>query len=132
MSDQAPSVDKLCAIYRKMRDKKGEITKEYEEKIGAIEQQMAIVANTLKDVLTELNVKSMRTEHGTVYIQPKTKYYAMDWSVFGAWVVANNAVDLLEKRVAQGNMKQWLEDNPSNPPPGLQADTEITVVVRKN
>jgi hypothetical protein len=131
MSD-AMSVDLLCKIYRKIRDKKGELTKKYEEELAGLEQQQNLVAAHLKDILSQLNVKSMKTEHGTVYIQPKTRYYAMDWAVFGDWVVKNNAVDLLEKRVAQGNMKQWLEDNPTNPPPGLQAESEITVVVRKN
>ena len=126
------SVDKLCAVYRKIRDKKGELTKEYEEKVGELDKQMALIASALKDAMTELNVKSMRTESGTAYLEKKTRYYAVDWSAYGAWIVANNAIDLVEKRVAQGNMKQWLETNPTNPPPGVQADTEITVVVRKN
>lgn len=125
-------VDLLCKVYRKIRDAKSELTKKYEAELAGLDQQLSFVAANLKDILTELNTKSMKTEHGTVYIQPKTRYYAMDWSVFGEWVVKNNVVDLLEKRVAQGNMQKWLEDNPTNPPPGLQADTEITVVVRKN
>ena len=126
------SVDKLCLVYRKMRDKKGELTKEYESKIAELDKQMAAISSALKDAMTELKVTSMKTEHGTAYIQPKTRFYAIDWESFGTWVVANNAIDLVEKRVAQGNMKQWLEEHPTNPPPGLQADTEITVVVRKN
>lgn len=126
------SVDKLCAVYRKMRDKKGELTKEYEEKVAEIDKQMAVISDALKEAMTELNVKAMHTESGTVYIQQKTRYYAIDWNAFGAWIVANNAFDLVAKRVSQVNMKQWLETNPTNPPPGVQADTEITVMVRKN
>lgn len=126
------SVDVLCKVYRKIRDKKGELTRQYEAEIAELEKQQNVVAAHLKDILLQLNVKTMKTEHGTVYIQPKTRYYAIDWSVFGEWVVKNNAVDLLEKRVAQGNMKEWLENNPTNPPPGLEAESEITVVVRKN
>jgi len=130
--DSQLSVDLLCKVYRKIRDKKAEITKEYDVKIAELEKQQDTVAACLKDILVQHKVQTMKTEHGTAYLQPKIRYYAIDWSAFGEWVVKNNAVDLLEKRVAQGNMKQWLEDNPTNPPPGLEVDSQITVIVRKN
>ena len=129
---EQPSVDLLCKIYRKIRDKKAEITKEYDTKLAELEKQQDVIAANLKDILKQHNVQSMKTEHGTAYLQPKIRYYTMDWSTFGEWVVKNNAVDLLEKRVAQGNMKQWLDEHPTNPPPGLEVDSQITVVVRKN
>jgi hypothetical protein len=129
---EQPSVDLLCKIYRKIRDKKAEITKEYDAKLAELEKQQDVIAANLKDILVQHSVTSMKTEHGTAYLQPKIRYYAIDWSTFGEWVVKNNAVDLLEKRVAQGNMKQWLDEHPTNPPPGLEVDSQITVVVRKN
>jgi hypothetical protein len=43
----------------------------------------------------------------------------------------NEAVDLLEKRIHQGNMRQFLEENRDLLPPGLNVDSEYTVTVRR-
>lgn len=126
-----PTLDDLCRIYVKIRTKKQEVTKAYDDEIAAYDVKLATLAAAMKDMLVAAGMKSAKTEHGTAYVTEKVKYYPMDWSVFGTWVVENKALDLLEKRVAQRNMAQWLEENPTNPPPGLQADSEMTVTVRK-
>jgi hypothetical protein len=38
---------------------------------------------------------------------------------------------LLEQRIHNGNMRQFLEDNPEDLPIGLNADTKYVVRVRK-
>jgi hypothetical protein len=38
---------------------------------------------------------------------------------------------LLEQRLHNGNMKQFLEENPDDYPIGLQADRKFTIQVRK-
>ena len=127
-----PTVDQLCNVYVKIREKKREMVKKYEEEIALYDGKLDALAGAMKDMLVAAGAPSMKTDHGTVYSQVKTRYYPMDWSVFKTWIVQNDAVDLLEKRVAQTNVKQWLEENPTNPPPGLQAESELTVTVRKN
>jgi hypothetical protein len=44
----------------------------------------------------------------------------------------NDAFPLLEKRLHQTNLKQFLEENPELLPAGLQADRKYTVVVRRS
>ena len=127
-----PSVDTLCRVYVKIRDKKQTIQKEADEQIEALDAQLKEVAGAIKEIMRAAGTTSMKTPHGTAYMQPKTKYYAMDWSVFGQWIIQNQAIELMEKRVAQANMAQWVKEHPSNVPPGLQADTELTVTVRKS
>lgn len=125
------SVDTLCKIYVKIRTAKSELTKDYEAKLAELDSKLDQVAAVMKDKLAEAGAKSIKTEHGTVYATTKTRYYPMDFGAFGDWIVKNNAIDLLEKRVAQTNMSKWLEENPTNPPPGVQAETVMTVTVRK-
>jgi len=128
----ATSMDKLAQIYIKIRTKKQEITKELESQVEALDAQLKEVASAMKEQLVAAGGTSLKTEHGTIYLTKKQRFYPMDWTVFGQWVVANNAVELLEKRIAQNNTAQWLEDNPTNPPPGLQCEAELTVTVRKS
>lgn len=124
-------VDTLCKIYVKIRTAKAELTKDYEAKLAELDGKLDQVAAVMKDKLAEAGAKSIKTEHGTVYATTKTRFYPMDFGAFGDWIVKNNAIDLLEKRVAQSNMAKWLEENPTNPPPGIQAETTQTVTVRK-
>ena len=47
------------------------------------------------------------------------------------FIIEHKAVDLLEKRIHQSNMKQFLEENPEVLPPGLNVDAEYTITVRR-
>jgi hypothetical protein len=126
------SIDTLCAVYVKMRSKKQEIQKEADARVAEIEAQMSNISAAIKDRLVEAGGQSIKTSHGTAYLTQKTRYYPTDWSGFSEWVIKNNAVDLLEKRISQANMTQWLKECPTNPPVGVHGDTEVTVVVRKS
>jgi hypothetical protein len=46
-------------------------------------------------------------------------------------MIEHEAVDLLEKRIAQLNMAQFLEENPGVVPPGLNSTSEFDISVRK-
>ena len=125
------NIDTLCKVYVKIRTKKQELVKAHEEELEGLNAKLEQLSGAMKDMLATAGAKSIKTDHGTVYATTKTRYYPMDWGAFGNWVIENKAIDLLEKRVAQSNITKWLEDCPTNPPPGLQADTEQTVTVRK-
>ena len=61
----------------------------------------------------------------------KKRFWTSDWEAMSKFIVENEAVDLLEKRISQGNMRQFLEENPEQHPPGLNADNEYTITVRR-
>lgn len=124
---------KLARMYIKMREKMSELTREYDTATEIIKAQQAIVASTMKDRVRAMGegVNSVKTEHGTIMLRTTTRYYATDWEAFGAFVVAQGDTSLLEKRVAQGNMSEFLKNNPTVTPPGLNSISEIEVSVRK-
>jgi hypothetical protein len=49
----------------------------------------------------------------------------------GKFIVEHKVPELLEKRIQQTNMKQFLEEHPELLPPGLNVDSEYTVTVRR-
>ena len=126
MEDQVP-VDKLVRIYMKMRT----AIQDLDAQIEAIKEQQQSVKNEIKDRMRDTGVKSLRTDHGTVSLMEKTRFYTTDWDSFKKFMVEQDALDLLEKRIAQGNMKLFLEENPGVVPPGLNSDTEFEISVRK-
>jgi len=126
-NENTVSIDTLCKIYMKMRTKISELNAE----IAKIEEQKEQVSTAMRDKLKELGVNSVRTDHGTVTMAKKTRYYTQDWDSFKNFVLENQAVDLLEHRIAQLNMTQFLEENPGLVPPGLNAESKYDVSVRK-
>lgn len=126
MEDQVP-VDKLVRIYMKMRT----AIQELDAQVETIKEQQQSVKNEIKDRMRGTGVKSLRTDHGTVSLMEKTRFYTQDWDSFKKFMVEHDAIDLLEKRIAQSNMKLFLEENPGVVPPGLNSDTEFDISVRR-
>ena len=120
-------VDKLVRIYMKMRM----TIQDLDAQIEAIKEQQQEVKNEIKDRMRALGTKSMKTDFGTVSLTEKTRFYTQDWDSFKRFIIEHDAVDLLEKRIAQANMRTFLEENPALVPPGLNSDTEFDVSVRK-
>ncbi len=127
MDQEEVPLDKLVRIYMKMRAKLSEL----DAQVESIKEQQQLLKNEIKDRMRSVGAKSMKTEYGTVSLTEKTRYYTQDWDSFKRFVIENDAVDLLEKRIAQTNMKTFLQENPTMVPPGLNSDTEIDVSIRK-
>jgi hypothetical protein len=124
-------VEKLVKVYLKMNAKLSEIKAAFEAEEKQLSDQMAKVKSALLAYCKEQNVESVRTGEGLFYRGVKTRYWTNNWEEMGRFVVEHNVPDLLEKRLHQGNVKQFLEENPDKLPPGLNVDSEYTITVRK-
>jgi hypothetical protein len=125
-------LEKLTRIYIKMRDKKAEITHELEEKISKVETDMKAVKTAILDHMKEIGAESLRTDAGTVYRTVRTTYSTTDWESMGKFILEHGVPELLEKRIQQTNMKAFLEDNPDVLPPGLNANMEYSVTIKRS
>lgn len=124
-------VEKLVKVYLKMNATLSEKKAAFEAEEKALKEQMAKVKSALLEYCKEQNVESVRTGEGLFYRGVTTRYWTNDWESMGKFVVEHNVPELLEKRLHQGNTKQFLEANPDLLPPGLNVDSEYTITVRK-
>ena len=85
----------------------------------------------LLKICNEQNLDSLRTPEGTVTRRVKSRYWTTDWDQMYKFIKENDAPFLLEQRIHNGNMKQFLEENPDQHPAGLQIDSKYAIVVRK-
>ena len=129
--DEVP-LEKLTRVYIKMREKKAEITHQMEEQISKIDSDMKTVKTAILEHMKAIGAESLRTDAGTVYRTVRTTYSTTDWESMGKFILEHEVPELLEKRLHQGNMKQFLEEHPELLPPGLNVDSEYTVTVRRN
>jgi hypothetical protein len=138
-TQQVP-LDRMASAYIKIRSRIAELTKAYDTEVEALKAEQDEVAAVMKDMLQAMHVRSVNTAGGTVILTEKTRYFPSDWTEFKNFVKENDLFDLVEKRIAQGNMAKYLADlaeakelrNEAWPyPAGMQSETELTVSVRK-
>lgn len=125
------STEKLVSIYIKMRDKRAAIKAAYEEEDKGIRDQMDAVEQHLLETCKRAGADSIKTKMGTVIRGVRTQYWTSDWENMHRFIIENNAPELLERRISQSTMKEFLENNPDKLPPGLNADARYTVTVRR-
>lgn len=131
MDVDALPADKLVAVYRKIRAVVDEKEAEHKEAITALKEQLDIISNKLLDICNTQNLDSLRTPMGTVTRRTVTRYWTNDWESMYDFIKEQDAPFLLEQRIHNGNMKQFLEENPETLPIGLNADTKYAITVRK-
>mgnify|MGYP003646813275 FL=1 len=128
----AVSVDRLVSVYIKIRDKKTAIAAELKKQEAELNDKLDVVKGALLQHCKDNNSESVRTKFGTFFRTIRTKYWTSDWESMSDFIKENDAVDLLEKRLHQGNMRQFLDDNPDKLPPGLNVDSAYTITVRRS
>ena len=95
--------EKLTETYLKIKIKRAELSAEFKDKDSA----------------------------GMFYRSVKTRYWTSDWESMYKFVMENNVPEFFDKRLNQGNVRQFLEENPDLVPRGLNVDSEYAVAVRK-
>jgi hypothetical protein len=104
---------------------------EYDEKLESLDADMTKIKKSLLGYCKERNVESVRTTEGLFYRTVKQRYTTNDWESMGKFVMENNIPEIYEKRLNQGNMKIFLEQNPDKLPPGLNVDSEYQITIRR-
>jgi len=126
------SVDKLVEVYIKIRDARDEIRRELEAKEADLNEQLELISQQILDVCKQTGADSIKTAHGTAMRGVKSRYWTNDWEKFYEFLFEQNAPELLERRIHQSNMKQFLEENPDLHPAGLNVDRTYAITVRRS
>lgn len=127
---EVTDVDKMVEEYVKLRDIKSEIKAAYEDKQKVLDKQMEEIEQKILEVCKATGVEALRTSHGTATRTIKTRIWTNDWPTFYAFMKEQDAPELLEKRIAQGNFKEWMEDNPGVVAP-VNIDRQYAITVRR-
>ena len=126
------SAEKLANIYIKIRDAKQAEEEKMKLKLAEFQEQLDLISDQLLELCKHQNASSIKTDSGTIIRKLSTRYWSTDWESMHQFIKENDALSLLEQRIHQANMKQFLEENPELMPPGVQVDRKYTVVVRRS
>ena len=133
MSDELNNVpiSDLVRVYRKIREAVDRKEEEYKSSVSILKDQLEAVSSAILKTCNEQNMDSIRTSEGTVSRRVAARYWTTDWPSMYKFIKENDSPFLLEQRIHNGNMKQYLEENPDTLPIGLQCDRKYVLHVRK-
>lgn len=126
------TADKLVKAYIKMRDARSQLKAQYEENDNSIKEQMDMVEAQLLEMCKTTGADSIRTKFGTVSRGVQTRYWTGDWEAMYKFIMEHNMPELLERRIAQSQMREFLKENPDEMPVGMNVDNRYTVTVRRS
>jgi hypothetical protein len=127
----SPNLDMLANVYIKIRDARTALKTEFTTQDSVLQEQMDMLEANMLDACKDLNASSIKTQHGTIIRSVKSRYWTNDWDSMYTFIKEQGAFGLLEKRLHQTNMKEFLVENPDLLPMGLNVESEYTVVVRR-
>ena len=125
-------LDELVANYIKLRDKKSQLKKQYDEKVAKVDAVMdkmeAIILKTFQDS----GIDSARTDAGTAYISTRTSATVGSREELFQWIQEDfeERSIFLENRVSKVAVEQYKAAN-DDLPPGVNFRSEVTVGVRR-
>ena len=123
--------DKLAKTYLRIRAERSILSAKYKEEDGNLTRQLDIIKQAMLDHCEDHNVESVRTSEGLFFRSTKRKYWVSEWDAIHKLIVDNKVPELLDKRINQANMREFLEENPDLKPDGLEIEEEVTISVRK-
>jgi predicted metal-dependent phosphotriesterase family hydrolase len=123
--------EKMVQVYIKIRDQRAILKAQFEENDKILRDQLDALESELLEVCKKAGADSIRTKNGTIIRSVKTQYWTSDWENMHKFILENQAPELLERRISQSTMKEFLANNPDKIPPGLNADSRYTLTIRR-
>jgi Zn/Cd-binding protein ZinT len=124
-------LEKLTKVFLKIKARRSELSVQFKEQDDNLKIQQDTIKKALLDHCKEHNVESVRTSEGLFYRTVRTRFWTSDWQSMYKFITEHDVPELLEKRLNQSNVKQFLEENPEVLPMGLNVDSEYLISVRK-
>jgi hypothetical protein len=131
MEPPAIPADKLADVYIKIRTKRELLAKEFEAVDSELKAKQELLETEMLELCKAAGADSIKTSFGTIIKTLKERYWSTDRAAFNRFVFDNNALDLFENRIHQGNMKIWIAEHPEQFPPSVNVDRAFTVSVRR-
>lgn len=125
--------ESLVEAYLAIRTEREKLLRQYEMADAALKEDLSKLEAALLDVCNAVNADSIKTTRGTVMRKVSDRFFCQDWDNFYNYVLDNKAVQLLERRIHQGNFKEHMKDiEGEGLPPGVSVMREYGVSVRKS
>jgi len=129
---ESSNLERLLTAYVRMRDKRSQIKREFDEADGALRKKMGLVEGELLKMLNKAGSDSLKVAGvGQAYLAKKVTVRATDWDALWKHIFETQNIDLLQKRVGSRAVQEFY-DTEGELPPGVDMNTERVVNVRRD
>lgn len=125
------TIDDVVKTFTRIREQRTALKRKYDEEDAILKEKLERLKKVLLNTCSKLNTNSMNTDHGTVIRGIITRYWTSDWENFDKFILDNKLPSLLERRIAQRNMAEFVKQHPDKLPPGVNVQREYDVTVRR-
>jgi hypothetical protein len=125
------TADRLAEVYMKIRAKRAEIKEAFDAEDTALEEKQKKITSELLRICKATGADSIKTKHGTISRWVKERYMCSDYGPLIDYIKQHDAIHLLEQRVAQKNMKEWIADHQDDLPPAVSCDRAYDIKIYK-
>ncbi len=124
--------EKLVKTYVAIRDERNKLAREFEAKDKDLANDLVSIEQALLSSCNEIGADSIRTGFGTVIKSTKENFVCGDWVNFKEFIKNEDAIEILQQRIHQGNLKEFLSNREDEGlPPGISTMREFKITVRK-
>lgn len=123
------NVDQIVEKYMLLRKKKEAIDAEYKANRKRVTDAMARIETALLKMFEDAGVQSIKTAHGTPYINTRESVTVADRDAYFEFVIENEAWEMLESRASKNAVMEYKEAH-GELPPGLNYRAERTINVK--
>jgi hypothetical protein len=124
-------INAVVEHYITLRDHKSKLDAEHKARVAEIDAQMKNAEAFLLNRLNESGLDRMGADAGTVFVQVKTMPSIKDKASFVDYIKQSGQVELLQIRVSSTAVKEFMENNNQQLPPGVDITTAREVTVRR-
>ena len=123
--------NEIVQHYLALRDHKAKIDAEYKAQVADIDAQMKSAEAYLLNQLNQSGLDRMGTTSGTVLVSVKTMPGFEDREATINFIKMTGNVELLQARLSSTAVKDFMDANGGQLPPGVKVTTERTVQIRR-
>ena len=105
-------IEQIVTTYIKIRDKRDRLYQEFKENTAKLDEDMQILKHKIVELSKLTGVTSFSTPTGIAYRTVKNRYWTNDWESFYTFMREQGSMELLEKRIHQTNIKEFIDANP--------------------
>jgi hypothetical protein len=124
-------INAIVEHYIALRDHKSRLDAEHKARIAEIDAQMGNAEAFLLNHLNENGLDRIGAGAGTVFVQVKTMPSLKDKGAFIKFIKQTGQVELLQARVSSTAVKEFMEHNNNQLPPGVEVTTAREISVRR-
>lgn len=126
-------VEGLVSAYLAIRTARDKLLREYEAEDAVLKRELSALESVMLNVCNDVNADSIKTQYGTVMRKLNERFYCNDWDGFRNFILEHEAIELLERRIHQGNFKEFMASHDGEGlPPGVNVMREFGITVRKS